>query len=110
MSNSDTKHFDLEELRSNLEDDETFVIRYLGLLKNELDTSLLVLKEKFEKQDRDGVSSTAHRIKGTALNSCCGELSVLALTLEKTKEFDKEVMGQLIQKIESEIALIKTLI
>ncbi len=110
MPNSNTNHFDLEALRENLEYDEEFINNFLVLLKKELDVSFNILAEEFKKQNIETINTTAHRIKGTALNGCCYELSQLAATLEKTKPFNEEIISNLISKISTEIDFVKTLI
>lgn len=63
-----------------------------------------------KKQNMDSIKTTAHRIKGTALNGCCFELSELAVTLEKTNSFNEEFIGNLVNKISTEIDFVKTII
>jgi hypothetical protein len=96
---SNTNHFDLENLRINLEYDDAYVSEFKGILKTELDMSLAILLTDLPKRNIKAINATAHRIKGAALNGCCRELGALAFRLI-----------ELVKQIESEIALVKTLI
>ncbi len=110
MQDSNTNHFDLETLRTNLEYDDSFVTEFLTLLKKEFEICLTILREELQKENIKKINSVAHRIKGTALNGCCKDLAILGATLEKMEIFDKVIVSDLVEQIAAEIAFTKTLI
>lgn len=102
-----TKHFDLEELRDKLDNDEPFIREFLAMLSDELTTCLTNLKNQVNNKNMEGIRNASHRIKGSALNACFPNLGKLGASLEKLPNPTPEKIADLASQIENEIALVK---
>jgi CheY-like chemotaxis protein/HPt (histidine-containing phosphotransfer) domain-containing protein len=103
-------HYNEIELKARLGNKEEMITKILTASKISLDKCVLDLNSYFSLEELDGITETAHKLKGLALSACFDELAKLAGHLEEVDAFKEDKIKSLITKIELEIQQIKTLI
>lgn len=104
-------HFDKADFAARMGKHTEHMLRKLipPTLKS-LQSNLLDLQSVIEQRHLDGVQSSGHKIKGTALSMSLIQLADYTETLENIAEFDEPVIGELLRKIELEIPLVRELL
>jgi len=102
-------HYNENMLKERLDGDEEFLLQLMARVKSDIDSDFSKLKEGFMEKNLSKVTSTAHKIKGTALTLCFEYLAYLTLTLESQEYFEEEIIEKLMNQIEGEIELLLTL-
>ncbi|MCB1191877.1 MAG: response regulator [Leptospiraceae bacterium] len=108
--NLDKEHFDFEELKVRLGNDEEIIYRFLEIAQKSCDSVLSHLKQKLEDRDIKDLNALAHKLRGTALTANWEILGTLATQLETMEEFDFKRVSRLIFEMEKEMKLIKDLL
>ncbi|MFP5039851.1 response regulator [Parasediminibacterium sp. JCM 36343] len=109
-----THHFDVEKLQKRLGNNENIYKQFLLLIKNNLGqptTDMIEgMRNCLKRKDLSGIRTIAHKIKGTALSACFGELVELSKKIEQEQDFENENIGKLIEALDKEVIFLKTLI
>ena len=109
-----TDHFDVEKLKSRLGNNEIIYQQFLTLIKKNLekptDDMIKDIEECVAAKDFVGVKAVAHKIKGTALSACFGELAELSKGLEYQEVFDEVIVRNFVNGIVEEIEFLKKLL
>jgi HPt (histidine-containing phosphotransfer) domain-containing protein len=61
------------------------------------------LHQHFNNKDIKSINLVAHRLKGTALTASFSKLTILCKELEMTKEFNIEIVQNLLNQIDEEL-------
>jgi PAS domain S-box-containing protein len=102
-------HFDAEALKEIAGQDLDFLGTLLEAAESELHSSLAVLSQEVENQNLSGLKSAGHKLNGTALSAGMAKLAQLAYKLEHLERFEPTVVDELLDKTQSEIRLVTSL-
>jgi len=109
-----TEHFDVEKLKSRVGNVEAVFQQFLILIKKNLekptDDMINEMEVFLAAKDIVGIKAVAHKIKGTALSACFGELSELAKSIEPQEVFEEITIREFINKIIKEVELLRKII
>jgi len=105
----DVAHFDRKELLNRMGDEEV-VQEMLLIAADQLSAFPAEFRGHLHTGNLDAIRKAAHKLKGTALAICFGELAGQARALEMTETFNEAQLGAALDKLETEIDYLKTLI
>jgi len=103
-------HFDIGVIQSILGNDEDVLDELIGLVKIELNQSVIDLENGIANNDLNEINTVAHKLYGSAASSGFLVLSEIARELEIMREFREDVIHDLFVKANDEIDLIFKLI
>lgn len=107
---SNKHHFDYEELRSSLANDEPLIKEVLGYVADHLDTFIPRFNTLVLEQNQHEIQKLAHELRGTALNARLSLLAEYMLPIENGSEFDKDFLHKQLQQVSEEINYVKPLL
>jgi len=104
-------HFDIEQLKGRLRNNEVAIGQILALIKNNLEqpTSIMIdeMKNHVENGNVNGLRLVAHKLKGTAQSSCCSRLAELSKIIQDLADSDKALLIKAIENIVAEVEFLK---
>jgi len=104
-------HFDIEQLKSRLHNNEVALAQIIALIKNNLEqpTAVLIaeMKTHVETGDINGLSLVAHKLKGTAQSSSCARLAELSKIVQDFADSNKALLTKAIEDIVAEVEFLK---
>ncbi len=103
-------HHPFKQLKEFVGDDLDAFQQFLLLTKNEIQSSLNELEDKFAKKDVMGLKRAGHKLNGTALSVSLEKLSAIATNFDELIHFDKAHIEVLMKKARTEIAIILQMI
>ncbi|WP_134090692.1 response regulator [Olivibacter sp. XZL3] len=103
-------HFDYEELRSSLANDEPLIKEVLGYVADHLDTFMPRFNTLVLEQNQHEIQKLAHELRGTALNARLSLLAEYILPIENGSNFDKDFLHEQLQQVSEEINYVKPLL
>lgn len=101
-AHKDTKHFDLEVIRERLDNDDELIIQLLNMTKEYLIDFIPGVDQFLLDNNKAGIKSLAHKIKGTCLSVSLNEMATLAKELENLEDYSGESFLKLCSLIEAE--------
>ena len=108
-----TDHFDVEKLKSRLGNNDLIFQQFLTLIKKNLekptDDMIKEIEDYVAEKNFTGIKTVAHKIKGTALSACFGELAELSKGLEYQETFDEVIVRGFVNGIVEEVEFLKKL-
>ena len=104
--NDGTIHLNLSKLKVALGDDPEILKQALGLIENEMDNSLFVMRQALKDQDLQKLNGAGHKLYGTATSAGMVELAKLANTIEHLGDFESISITALVNRVADEISLI----
>ncbi len=113
MNNSTdlNNHFDIEQLKVRLRNNEVAISQIISLIKSNLEqpTAKMIdeMKSFVEIGNIDGLRLVAHKLKGTAQSSCCSRLAELSKTIQNLTDSDKALLIKAIENIVAEVEFLK---
>ena len=109
-----SEHFDVEKLKSRVGNVEAVFQQFLILIKKNLDKPTDDMINEMESfiasKDLTGIKVVAHKIKGTALSACFGELAELSKSIEQQENFEEDSIRVFIDKIIKEVEFLRKII
>ena len=104
-------HFDIEQLKGRLRNNQTAISQILALIKSNLEqpTAKMIdeMKSFVEIGNIDGLRLVAHKLKGTAQSSCFSRLAELSKTIQNLADSDKALLIKAIEDIVAEVEFLK---
>ncbi|NNE93994.1 MAG: Hpt domain-containing protein [Verrucomicrobiales bacterium] len=108
MSQSETLSFDREEVLEEFDNDLVLLGRMLEVFRGDCDNRLPKIKAAFESGKLDTLADEAHGIKSGVGNFFASQSYETASALEVAgRDGNSEAIGPLIQKLESELEVLK---
>ena len=109
-----TDHFDVEKLKSRLGNNDLIFQQFLTLIKKNLekptDDMIKEIEDYVAEKNFTGIKTVAHKIKGTALSACFGELAELSKGFEYQETFDEVIVRDFVNGIVEEVEFLKKLL
>ncbi len=106
----DDTHFNEQNLKKYVGEDERFCKELLAMAKINLNNTLPELMESVKKQDVESIRLTAHKMKGTALSACFDVLARQLGQIESIEVFDQEDVREALNTIQEEIGYLNSLL
>ncbi|UFH52054.1 PAS domain S-box protein [Spirosoma sp. KNUC1025] len=103
-------HFDPQVLKTMAGDDSDFIRELMDAAEIELKNSLSVILHLAEGMNVVGLKAAGHKLRGTALSAGMAHLAELAFSLEHLETTETYSVPDLLDQIQSEIALVLSLI
>ncbi|MGY4537842.1 PAS domain S-box-containing protein [Mucilaginibacter sp. UYNi724] len=102
-------HFDREQIRKYIGDDQAMMKEVIDLTRVELAQSLEVMGKQISARDMKGIKNMGHKLYGTAVSAGLQILGGIAMQLEKLEEFDSEQANSVFSACKHEISIILNL-
>ncbi|WP_339758916.1 PAS domain S-box protein [Algoriphagus aquimarinus] len=99
-------HYNPAKLRNYTDNDPVVLDNILKIVKTELASSLLSLKEVIEEEDLTKINEAGHKLYGTAISAGMSVLTDLASEFEHMNTFQPANMHELFERVEAEITLV----
>ncbi|MEH6308051.1 response regulator [Olivibacter sp. CPCC 100613] len=106
----DKRHFDYEELKRSLANDQQLIDEVLTYVLASLDTFLPRFNSLIRGQNQDQIQSVAHELRGIALNARLSLLSEYSLLIENQSSFDEDFLRKHLKKVDEEINDVKPML
>ena len=103
-------HFSLDELNSRLGYNSVIKTKILGMARGSLDKTFDELAHSVNIKNMQLIKESAHKMKGTALTVSFPILAALAGEMENTREFHRQHVHELLEKIKMEIEILQNII
>ncbi|WP_340817902.1 ATP-binding protein [Methanolobus sp. WCC4] len=108
-SSGDAVHFNEHWLLKNTSGNKEMCDKLVALALKAFDDNYCELTDHLDRGDMTGIKSIAHSTRGTALNIGFNLMALVAEELEMAADKDKDIVPELLMKMEEELDLIKNL-
>ncbi len=100
---SNNSHIDFQKLEEANKSNGVYLKSIFPYIKESLLEGQEELHLHFNNKDIKSINLVAHRLKGTALTASFSKLTILCKELEMTKEFNMEIVQNLLNQIDEEL-------
>lgn len=103
-------HFNPQVLREMAGDDSEFMQEFATILREELTGALAVFQEQAQHPNTEELKAAGHKLRGMTLSAGMNHLGHLAGTVEKLGDTDATTIADLLDRVQTEIHLVLTLL
>jgi len=100
-------HFDSEKFNSLTGNDAELTRELFKLAHEQIEQFILLLDVAINTNNKNDIKNLAHKLKGTALNMCFDNMTLLAKKIEMNKQQKQENLKHYLVKLKKEWAMVK---